>query len=50
MRELRCRLDHLLEVVQEQKELALADMRDEIVLRPERLRHRRCDERGIANG
>ena len=42
------RLDHLLEVVEQQQELALADVLGEAVLRPERLRDRLRHERGVA--
>ena len=46
--EIRCRLDHLLEVVEQQQELALADVLREAVLRPERLRDRLGHERRVA--
>ena len=46
--ELGRRLDHLLEVVEEQEQLALADVLGEAVLGAERLRDRLRDERGVA--
>ena len=49
-RELRRRRDHLLEVVEEQEQLALADVLGETVPRAERLGDRLRDERGIAKG
>ena len=48
LRELGRRLDHLLEVVEQQQELALADVLGEAVLRPQRLRDRLGHERGVA--
>ena len=48
LRELGRRLDHLLEVVEQQQELALGDVLGEAVLRPERLRDRLGHERGVA--
>ena len=48
LRELGRRLDHLLEVVEQQQELALADVLGEAVLRPQRLRDRLGHERRVA--
>ena len=50
LRELGRRLDDLLEVVEQQQKLALADVLGEAVLRPERLRDRLGHERGVAEG
>ena len=47
-RELGRRLDHLLEVVEQEQQLALADVLGETVLGAERLGDRLGDERGIA--
>ena len=47
-RELGCSLDHLLEVVEQEQELALADVLGEAVLRAEGLRDRLGDERRVA--
>ena len=44
------RLDHLLEVVEQEQELALADVLGEAVLGAERLGDRLGDEGGIAQG
>ena len=49
-RELGRRLDHLLEVVEQEEHLALGDVLGEAVLRAERLRDRLGDERGVAQG
>ena len=47
-RELRRRLDHLLEVVEQEQQLALADVLGEAVLGAERLRDRLGHERRVA--
>ena len=49
-RELRRGLDHLLEVVEQEEHLPLADVLGEPVLRAERLRDRLRHERGLAEG
>ena len=49
-RELGRRLDHLLQVVEEEQHLALADVLGEAVLGAERLGDRLRDERGVAQG
>ena len=46
--ELRRRFDHLLEVVEQQQQLALADVLGEAVLRPQRLRDRLGHQRRLA--
>ena len=46
--ELRRRLDDLLEVVEQQEEVALGDVLCKALLRPERLCDRLCDERRLA--
>ena len=48
--ELGRRLDHLLQVVEEEQHLALADVLGEAVLGAERLGDRLRDERGVAQG
>ena len=48
--ELRSRVDHLLEVVEQEQQLPLADVLGEPVLGAQRLGDRLRDERGVAEG
>ena len=48
-RQLDRRLDHLLQVVEHEQELLVADVPRELLLRPQRLRHRVHDQRRIAD-